>query len=109
MALKDLDESFTRSSGPGGQNVNKVETAVRLRHIPSGLEVKAQTHRTQLENRVSARRRLADLYKKQVLGMETKADRKAKRIRNNKARRARRRRKKEEEAAAEKGAAEEAE
>ena len=39
----------------------QVETAVRLRHPPSGLEVKAQSHRTQLENRVSARRRLVDL------------------------------------------------
>eukprot|EP00439_Symbiodinium_sp_Y106_P082524 s756_g21.t4 len=73
--LKDLEESFSRSAGPGGQNVNKVETAVRLRHTPTGLEVKAQTHRTQLENRVSARRRLAELYKKTVLRVETKADR----------------------------------
>ena len=83
------------------QNPLKVETAVRLRHVPSGLEVKAQSHRTQLENRVSARRRLAELleteqhsavqffgcsmfgltkfnknsprYKKKVLGEETKA------------------------------------
>ena len=37
--LKDLEETFSRSAGPGGQNVNKVETAVRLRHSPSGLEV----------------------------------------------------------------------
>ncbi|CAK9082423.1 unnamed protein product [Durusdinium trenchii] len=87
IVLKDLEESFTKSSGPGGQNVNKVETAVRLRHGPSGLEVKAQSHRTQLENRVSARRRLAEL---------SGADQRAKRIRSNKARRARRRKKKEE-------------
>ncbi|CAK9095412.1 Peptide chain release factor 1 (RF-1) [Durusdinium trenchii] len=104
IVLKDLEESFTKSSGPGGQNVNKVETAVRLRHGPSGLEVKAQSHRTQLENRVSARRRLAELYKKVVLGMETKADQRAKRIRSNKARRARRRKKKEEAAAQKEGA-----
>ncbi|CAE7435423.1 prfA [Symbiodinium sp. CCMP2456] len=98
--LKDLEESFSRSAGPGGQNVNKVETAVRLRHTPTGLEVKAQTHRTQLENRVSARRRLAELYKKAVLGVETKAGRKAQKVRSNKARRARRRRKKAEAALA---------
>ncbi|OLP79688.1 Peptide chain release factor 1 [Symbiodinium microadriaticum] len=102
--LKDLEESFSRSAGPGGQNVNKVETAVRLRHAPTGLEVKAQTHRTQLENRVSARRRLAELYKKTVLGVETKADRKAQKVRSNKARRARRRRKKAEAALAQGGA-----
>jgi protein subunit release factor B len=51
----DLDESFIRSSGKGGQNVNKVATAVRLSHKPSGIEVKCMKHRTQGLNRYAAR------------------------------------------------------
>jgi len=94
IALSDLDESYVRSQGPGGQNVNKVETAVRLLHGPSGLEVKAQSHRSQLENRVSARRRLAELYKKEVLGVQTKAEKRSEKVRGQKARQARRRRQK---------------
>jgi len=100
ISINDLKESYTTSQGPGGQNVNKVETAVRLIHIPTGLEVKAQTHRSQLENRVSARRRLAELYKKEVLGELTKGDKRAQRIRQNKAKAARRRKKKLEDAQA---------
>lgn len=52
---KDIQEVFIRSSGPGGQNVNKVSTAVRLRHIPTGIQVKSQKFRTQAQNRVYAR------------------------------------------------------
>ena len=52
---KDLEESFIRSSGPGGQNVNKVSTAVFLRHIPSGVTVKCQGSRSQDQNRKVAR------------------------------------------------------
>ncbi|PJZ69438.1 peptidyl-tRNA hydrolase [Leptospira perolatii] len=51
----DLEETFTRSGGKGGQNVNKVSTAVRLLHIPSGVEIKCSIHRTQGLNRYKAR------------------------------------------------------
>lgn len=56
----DLEESFARSSGPGGQNVNKVSTAVTLRHLPSGISVTVQDSRSQAENRKLARERLLD-------------------------------------------------
>src|SRR5215467_686448 len=56
----DLEESFTRSSGPGGQNVNKVSTAVTLRHRPSGISVTVQDSRSQAVNRKRARERLLD-------------------------------------------------
>lgn len=56
---KDLVETFCRSSGPGGQNVNKVNTAVTLLHKPSGLSVRVQTSRSQEQNRAEARELLA--------------------------------------------------
>lgn len=54
----DLAESFIRASGPGGQNVNKVSTAVRLLHRPSGIQVRAEEARSQRDNRILARERL---------------------------------------------------
>src|SRR6476469_8550761 len=56
----DLKETFARSSGPGGQNVNKVATAVTLRHRPSGISVTVQDSRSQAVNRKLARERLRD-------------------------------------------------
>ncbi len=56
----DFDESFARSSGPGGQHVNKVSTAVTLRHRPSGAAVTVQDSRSQAANREIARERLLD-------------------------------------------------
>ena len=56
----DLREIFARSSGPGGQNVNKVSTAVTLRHLPTGISVTVQDSRSQAVNRKLARERLLE-------------------------------------------------
>jgi protein subunit release factor B len=55
-----LEEKFARSGGPGGQNVNKVSTAVTLCHLPTGLCVTVQDSRSQAMNRKLARERLLD-------------------------------------------------
>lgn len=60
LARGEFEEKFARSSGPGGQNVNKVSTAVTLRHQPTGLSVTAQDSRSQSMNRQLAWSRLLD-------------------------------------------------
>lgn len=60
VSADDLVERFTRAGGPGGQHVNKTSTAVQLRHTESGLEVRAESERSQLRNRVAAREQLIE-------------------------------------------------
>ncbi len=68
LKSEDLRFDFARSSGPGGQNVNKRETAVRITHIPTGISVHVETERSQLQNRQRAiellRSKLYALYQK---------------------------------------------
>ena len=54
IPAEDLKIEFFRSSGPGGQNVNKVETAVRIVHLPTGLTAASQVERSQVQNRERA-------------------------------------------------------
>ena len=86
----DIVESFIRSSGPGGQNVNKVSTAVYLKHIPTGIEVKCGLERSQALNRFLARRILVNKIETIKLGRASEERRKIEKIRRQKRKRSKR-------------------
>jgi protein subunit release factor B len=87
---RDLEESFVRSSGPGGQHVNKTSTCVHLLHRPTGLAVKVQQSRSQGLNRFLARRLLADRVEQRLRGEGAMQGQQGAKIRRQKQRRARR-------------------
>lgn len=91
----DLEESFVRSGGPGGQHVNRVATCVVLKHAPTGTQVKMQQARSQGLNRYYARKRLCELLEASQTGGKTKEAERAEKIRKQKARRRRRSRESE--------------
>jgi len=87
---QDLEEKFIRSSGPGGQRVNKTSSCVFLRHVPTGLEVKMQKERSQRLNRYYARKRLCEIMEQEKLGSKSPGALKAEKVRKQKQRRRRR-------------------
>ena len=91
---EDIRETFTRSGGPGGQNVNKVATCVQLKHLPTGITVKVQRERTRGVNRFLARRALLEKYEAEVLGRITMQQVKRDKLRKQKKRRSKRAKKK---------------
>lgn len=83
----DIEEKFIRSSGKGGQNVNKVSTTVYLKHYTTGIEVKCRRERTQGLNRFFARWLLAEKIEERVLGRISEKRQKMEKIRRQKRKR----------------------
>lgn len=86
----DISESFIRSSGPGGQNVNKTSTCVYLKHIPTGIEVKCQRERSQSLNRYIARQLLVKKIETLILGDLSQERQRIEKIRRQKRKRSKR-------------------
>ncbi len=87
---RDLEEHFVRSSGHGGQNVNKVSSCVYLKHLPTSLEVKCQKTRSQADNRYIARAILCEKLEQKILGRESQKARERYKIRKQKQKRSKR-------------------
>jgi peptide chain release factor len=86
----DIQESFVRSGGHGGQKINKTSSCVYLKHIPTGIEVKCQKERSQSLNRFFARRILLNKIEAMVKGRESQEQKRIEKIRRQKSRRSKR-------------------
>jgi protein subunit release factor B len=86
----DFVEKFVRSSGKGGQKVNKASTCVYLKHVPTGIEVKVQRERSQALNRFLARRLMVQKIEELILGRESERKREIEKIRRQKRKRSKR-------------------
>ena len=91
---EQLEETFIKGSGSGGQKINKTASCVRLKHLPSGLEVRCQESRSQSLNRYYARRLLCDKLIEQRDDEKSKRQMKSEKIRRQKRRRSRRQKEK---------------
>jgi protein subunit release factor B len=87
---EDIIEKFIRSSGHGGQKVNKTSTCVYLKHLPTGVEVKCQKERYQSLNRYHARKILAGKIEAKILGKESEEQQRIEKIRRQKRKRSKR-------------------
>jgi protein subunit release factor B len=87
---EDIEESFIRSSGKGGQHVNKTSTCVYLKHLPTGIEVKCQEGRSQALNRYRARLLLVKKIDELIRGKESAEQQRIEKIRRQKKRRSKR-------------------
>ncbi|MCG6535703.1 MAG: peptide chain release factor-like protein [Syntrophales bacterium LBB04] len=87
VSESDLRETFIRSSGPGGQNVNKVASCVFLVHVPTGISVKCQQERSQSMNRFLARRLLLDRIERMQSGLVNAEKMRIEKIKRQKRRR----------------------
>jgi protein subunit release factor B len=87
---QDIEEQFVRSSGAGGQKVNKTSSCVVLHHRPTGIRVKCQQERSQALNRFLARRILLDKIETKLRGAESAEQQEIARIRRQKRKRSRR-------------------
>ena len=90
VSESDLRETFVRSSGPGGQKVNKTSSCVHLVHMPSGLSVKCQESRSQTMNRFIARRLLLNRIERIQQGIVSEEKQRIEKIRRQKHRRSKR-------------------
>ena len=90
VSEKDLEETFVRASGPGGQKVNKTSSCVFIRHIPTGLSVKCQRERSQAINRFLARRILLDKIERLQKGIVSSEKERLEKIRRQKRKRSKR-------------------
>ena len=90
ISEKDIEESFVRSQGKGGQNVNKTSTCVYLKHVPTGTEVKCQKSRSQGLNRYYARVSLYEKIDRIKRGKESEEQQKIEKIRRQKRKRSKR-------------------
>ena len=86
----DIEESFVRSGGKGGQKVNKTSTCVYLKHLPTGIEVKCQEERSQSLNRYRARVILVKKVDELMKGRESQEQQRIEKIRRQKRKRSRR-------------------
>lgn len=86
----DIEEYFIRSRGPGGQNVNKTSTGVYLKHLPTGIDVKAMSDRSQVLNRYAARKILVSKIETIIMGRESEERKRIEKIRRQKRKRSKR-------------------
>jgi protein subunit release factor B len=90
VSESDFRETFIRSSGPGGQKVNKTSSCVQLLHVPTGLAVKCQQERSQALNRFLARRLLLNRIERIQTGVVSAEKQRIEKLKRQKRRRSRR-------------------